>query len=81
MGTCAAVDFAWFVDRYEEHKVPAGTFMAFRVIETGVFSESGRIQESEYWYAPEVRRFIADDTDIVTTGFDLRLTEYTPALR
>lgn len=70
--------FTWSVDAFEEVRVPAGTFKAFRlsfsaaptstVIEARWPERSGKL-----WYAPEARRFIKAEgrSEIALNDFQL----------
>lgn len=61
------VDFTWTVEAYEEMKVPAGTFKAFRLQ-----SSPGRNAASftTIWYAPEIKLIVKQVYER-TTGHNL----------
>jgi uncharacterized caspase-like protein len=50
----------WKVDSYEDVKVFAGTFKAFRILMTFTL-QGGRQVENTLWYAPEARQFVKMD--------------------
>jgi hypothetical protein len=78
--------FAWSVDAFEEVRVPAGTFKAFRLAFSATPSSStlearwpGRT--GKLWYAPEVRRFVKAEgrNEIGLNDFQLVAVDPAPA--
>jgi hypothetical protein len=51
-GSGGTGSFTWSVDAYEDVRVPAGTFRAFRI------SQMMGNNNLKLWYAPEVRQFV-----------------------
>jgi hypothetical protein len=64
-----AVRMTWRVVTYEEIKVVAGTFKAFRV-EWSVEFPGGKKRELRSWYAPMVRQFVKAE------GYDMGLLPF-----
>lgn len=76
--------FTWSVDAFEEVRVPAGTFKAFRLSFSAAPSSSslearwpGR--SGKLWYAPEVRRFIKAEGRSEIALHDFQLVALDPA--
>jgi uncharacterized caspase-like protein len=59
-GRWPPIAVTWKVDSYEDVKVFAGTFKAFRILMT-ITRQDGRKQENTLWYAPEARQFVKID--------------------
>jgi uncharacterized caspase-like protein len=59
-GRWPAIAVTWKVESYEDVKVFAGTFKAFRILMTFT-RQDGRQTESTLWYAPEARQFVKMD--------------------
>ncbi len=59
-GRWPPIAVTWKVDSYEDVKVFAGTFKAFRILMTFKRSD-GRQIENTLWYAPEARQFVKMD--------------------
>jgi len=64
----------WTVEAYEEVKVPAGTFKAFKVSRREI--ESGAAQE--FWYSPEAKGWVkVRGTKTADGNYEEELTAYT----
>jgi len=64
----------WMVEAYEEVKVPAGTFKAFKVSRREI--ESGAAQE--FWYSPEAKGWVkVRGTNTADGNYEEELTAYT----
>lgn len=64
----------WMVEAYEEVKVPAGTFKAFKVSRREI--ESGASQD--FWYSPQARGWIKiRGTNTADGNYEEELTAYT----
>jgi hypothetical protein len=52
--------FTWSVDAYEDVRVPAGTFKAFRITYSlsTISTSMAPATSLKYWYAPEARQFV-----------------------
>ena len=59
-GRWPPIALTWKVDSYEDVKVFAGTFKAFRILMT-VTRQDGRQIENTLWYTPEARQFVKMD--------------------
>ena len=59
-GRWPPIAVTWKVDSYEDVKVFAGTFKAFRILVT-IKRSDGRQIENTLWYAPEARQFVKMD--------------------
>jgi hypothetical protein len=64
---------------YEQVKVPAGTFGAFKIEEERITagSKSGRGYVATYWYSPDVKRIIKSEED--NDVWNTELIKYIPA--
>src|ERR1700675_2792446 len=56
-GRWPPIAITWKVDSYEDVKVFAGTFKAFKILMT-LTRQDGRQFENSLWYAPEARQFV-----------------------
>ncbi len=68
----------WSVDAYEDVRVPAGTFKAFRISLSATPAE-GRFEQrwpertGKIWYAPEARQFVKAEGRVETAFSDFQL--------
>lgn len=67
------------VAAFEEVEVPAGKFMAFRIVHRGFYSNSNNArakQDDTYWYAPEVKADVKSKRDDRFNVYTRELVSY-----
>ncbi|MBI3454167.1 MAG: hypothetical protein HY002_00070, partial [Candidatus Rokubacteria bacterium] len=70
-------DFTWKVEAYEDVRVAAGTFKAYRIslaIEPAptTYGEHARAVDLTFWYAPEARQLVkAESRDVPSLAFEV----------
>lgn len=57
-GLTAPARAIWSVEAYEEIRVPAGTFKAFRIYQRAMEIGVADLESFKVWYAPEVHQFV-----------------------